>query len=37
MVTFLSIKKSLKKHDRLCNNHNYCKVAMPDDKNSILQ
>ena len=30
-------KRTLKKHERLCKNHDYCKVTMPNDKNNILQ
>ena len=28
---------SLKKHERLCNNHDYCHVKMPTEYNKILK
>ena len=29
--------KTLKKHERLCDNHKYCKTVMPDDDKKILR
>ena len=32
-----SIEKKLKKHERVCNDHDYCYVEMPNDNNKILR
>ena len=31
-----STKNRLKKHKKLCNNHDYCHVKIPNDNNEIL-
>ena len=31
-----STKNRLKKHERVCNNHDYCKVEMPNEDNKTL-
>ena len=30
-----STSKKLKKHERLCNNHKFCEIEMPTEKNKI--
>ena len=30
-----STKEKLKKHEKVCNDHDYCYVEMPDDSNKI--
>ena len=30
-------KKKLKKHEKVCNDHNYCYVERPDKDNKILK
>ena len=32
-----STKNKLKKHERVCNDHDYCYVEMPDEDNKILK
>ena len=32
-----STEKKLKKHEKVCNNHDYCYVKMPDEGNKILK
>ena len=32
-----STKEKLKKHEKVCNDHNYCYVEMPDEDNKILK
>ena len=32
-----STKERLKKHERVCNDHNYCCVEMPDKDNEMLK
>ena len=32
-----STKSKLKKHERVCNDHNYCHVEMPNKDNKILK
>ena len=36
---FLSYRTEtiLKKHDRVCNDHDYCYIEMPDEDNKILK
>ena len=31
-----SLKEKLKKHEKACNDHDYCYVEMPDEDNKIL-
>ena len=31
------IEKNIKKHERVCNDHDYCFVQMPNDDNKILK
>ena len=32
-----STKEKLKKHEKVCNNHDYCYVEMPNDNNKVLK
>ena len=32
-----STEKNLKKHERVCNDHDYCYVEMPNENNKILK
>ena len=32
-----STKEKLKKHERVCNDHDYCYVEMPNEDNKILK
>ena len=32
-----STEKKLKKHEKVCNDHDYCYVEMPDEDNKILK
>ena len=32
-----STKEKLKKHEKVCNNHDYCYVEMPDEHNKMLK
>ena len=35
--TFVSKKEKLKKHEKICNDHDYCYVEMPDKDKKILK
>ena len=37
LSSFISNSNALKKHERLCNNHDYCQVEMPSNDNNILK
>ena len=32
-----STKEKFKKHEKVCNDHNYCHVEMPDEDNKVLK
>ena len=36
-ITCIARKKKLKKQERVCYNHNYCHIEMPNEDNKILK
>ena len=36
-LSYSTEKKKLKKHERICNDHDYCYVKMPNEDNKILK
>ena len=34
---YIAQKKKLKKHEKVCNNHDYCNVEMPNEDNKIIK
>ena len=37
LFSLVQNRKKLKKHERICNDHDYCFVEMPNDDNKILK
>ena len=37
LFSFIQHKRKLKKHEKLCNDHDYCYVEMSDEDNKILK
>ena len=37
LYSFLSNYNALKKHERLCNNHDHCEIIMPEENKNILK
>ena len=37
LSSFLSNHNALKKHERLCNNHDHCEIIMPEENKNILK
>ena len=35
LYSFLSNHNALKKHERLCNNHDHCEIIMPEKNKNI--
>ena len=37
LFSFIQNRKKLEKHERVCNDHDYCYVEMPNEDNKILK
>ena len=37
LFSLIQYRKKLKKHEKVCNDHDYCYVEMPDEDNKILK